>query len=92
MDDRKHIIFATQTMLDNIAKAKTWYGDGTFKIACTCPFRQLWTLCFFAKSGKCTKLFPGCFILMQGKHKADYVKVHFFFLLVLVSARLIYEM
>lgn len=75
VDDNRHLILATPAMLDYLAKAKTWYGDGTFKIAATSPFKQLFTLCFFAKSGQALKLLPGCFIFMQGKKKADYCKV-----------------
>lgn len=73
--DSRHLIFATAVMLENLARAKTWYGDGTFKIASTCPFGQLYTICFFAKKEETLKLFPGCFVLMARKRKDDYTKV-----------------
>ena len=73
--DRRHLVFATPIMIKNLARAKTWYGDGTFKIASTCPFTQLYTISFFAKKDGCMKLFPGCFVLMSGKKKKDYAKV-----------------
>ena len=32
VDERRHIIFATEEMLNILCRAKRWYLDGTFKI------------------------------------------------------------
>ena len=72
---KRHTLIATPTMLENLAKAKHWYVDVTFNMAHTDSFKHLLTLSFFARSGKCLKLFPGCFIVMQGKKKEDYCEV-----------------
>ena len=40
VDDRRHLVFATQSMLDLLSKSKTWYVDGTFKVVKK-PFTML---------------------------------------------------
>ena len=71
----RHLIFATPEMLANLKNAKTWYGDGTFKIVQSLPFSQLYSVCFFAKKGNAVKQFPGCLLLMTRKRKIDYEAV-----------------
>ena len=43
IDGRRHLVFATQSMLDLLSKSKTWYVDGTFKVVKE-PFTQLFTI------------------------------------------------
>ncbi len=31
-EDARHLLFATRTQLDLLAKARTWYVDATFKV------------------------------------------------------------
>lgn len=61
VDERRHIIFATEDMLNLLTKSKTWYIDGTFKVV-KHPFTQLLTVHSFVRSGECTKqvLFCTC--------------------------------
>ncbi len=57
VDGRRHLVFATQNMLDLLSKSKTWYIDGTFKVVKE-PFTQLFTIHSFVRSGECVKQVP----------------------------------
>ena len=74
VDGRRHLVFATQNMLDLLSKSKTWYIDGTFKVVKE-PFTQLFTIHSFVRSGECVKQVPLAFVLMSGKRKRDYRKI-----------------
>ena len=74
VDDRRHLVFATENMVNLLKRSKTWYVDGTFKVVKT-PFTQLFTIHSFVRSGECTKQIPLAFILMYGKRKRDYRKI-----------------
>jgi len=43
VDDRRHIIFATDHQLDLLSRARRWYLDATFWVVRK-PFSQLWTV------------------------------------------------
>ena len=43
IDGRRHLVFATRSMLDLLSKSKTWYVDRTFKVVKE-PFTQLFTI------------------------------------------------
>ncbi|XP_076047284.1 uncharacterized protein LOC143028802 [Oratosquilla oratoria] len=72
--DRRHLIFSTNEQLNLLRNAKTWYADGTFKL-CRDPFKQLFSINAFVKSGENTKQIPLVFALMSGRRKKDYKAV-----------------
>ena len=74
VDERRHLIFATNHMLNVLCRAKIWYLDGTFKIVKE-PFTQLFSIHAFVKSDSGIKQLPLVFVLMSGKRKKDYRKV-----------------
>ena len=74
VDESRHLVFATKNMVTLLTRAKTWYVDGTFKVA-KAPFAQLFTIHSFVRSGECTKQVPLALILMSGKRKRDYRKI-----------------
>ncbi|XP_064636946.1 uncharacterized protein LOC135493499 [Lineus longissimus] len=69
--DRRHFIFATDEQIHLLSKAKTWYADATFKL-CRSPFKQLFSINAFVKSGEDTKQLPLAFALMSGRKKRNY--------------------
>lgn len=74
VDGRRHLVFATENMLNLLTKSKVWYIDGTFKVVKD-PFTQLLTIHAFVRCGESIKQVPLVFILMSGKRKKDYKKV-----------------
>lgn len=68
--ERSHLIFARQEQLNTLARAKSWYVDGTFKLD-RHPFKQLLTVNTFVRSGEYAKRVPLVFVLMTNKKEKD---------------------
>jgi len=73
--NRRHMVIATSQQLEQLARAKTWYVDGTFKLVRK-PFTQLLTINAFVWAEECAKRVPLAFV-MSGKKESDYMKVSF---------------
>lgn len=74
VNDKRHLLFATEQQLDILKKAKTWYLDGTFKVVKE-PFTQLWSIHAFVSSGQEMKQLPFLFVLMSSRRTIDYTAV-----------------
>ena len=69
--DKRHLIFSTDKQLELLAKAKSWYVDGTFKLVRT-PFTQLFSIHAFIRSGEEVKQIPLAYVVMSGHRTSDY--------------------
>ncbi|VDH95789.1 Hypothetical predicted protein [Mytilus galloprovincialis] len=69
--NNRHLIFYTDRQLQLLARAKTWYMDGTFRVV-NHPWEQLFSIHAFVKSGYHMKQIPLVFCVMSGKSKKDY--------------------
>jgi hypothetical protein len=69
----RHLIFATEEGLSLLAKSKTWYMDGTFKVVSK-PFVQLFSIHAFVKGDTedSSKQVPLAFCLMSSRRSTDY--------------------
>ncbi|XP_076078755.1 uncharacterized protein LOC143048767, partial [Mytilus galloprovincialis] len=69
--NNRHLIFYTDRQLQLLAKAKTWYMDGTFRIV-NAPWMQMFSIHAFVRSGDSMKQVPLVFCFMSGKSQEDY--------------------
>ena len=72
--ERRHLVFATPSQLNLLAKAKTWYMDATFKVVKS-PSTQLFSIHAFVKQDEDIKQLPLAYALMSGKRRRNYKKV-----------------
>ena len=74
VENKRHLIFATDQQLALLSSAKSWYIDATFNVV-KAPFTQLFSIhCFLKKNGE-LKQVPMVFVMMSSKRKQDYKKV-----------------
>ena len=74
--DARHLIFASDIMLERLAQARTWYVDATFKIIGP-PFYQLASIHVFVcdKKSGIYKQIAAAYMVMSRRRKVDYVMV-----------------
>ena len=72
VNNRRHLIFATNHQLHLLKRAKNWYVDATFKVIRK-PFYQLFSIhAFITSDGENMKQVPLVFVVMSGKRTTDY--------------------
>ena len=69
---RRHIVFTTKQQLEQLAKAKTCYVEGRFKLVRK-PFTQLLSINTFVRAEECSEQVPLAFVVMSEKKKNDYI-------------------
>lgn len=74
IDEERHLVFSTGQQLDLLAKAKSWFMGGTFKVVKE-PFAQLFSIHAMVRQAECIKSVPLAFAVMSRRRSADYVKV-----------------
>ena len=74
MDDHRHLFFARSEGLEMLGRVQHLFVDGTFKLVRK-PWRQLWTVHTFVRSGECVKMVPLLFVLMSSMRAVDYNEV-----------------
>ena len=74
VDSARHLIFATDSQLSLLSRAKCWYADATFKVVRE-PFKQLFSVHAFVKSDNASKQLPLVTCLMSRRKKKDYQSV-----------------
>ncbi|XP_071956851.1 uncharacterized protein [Antedon mediterranea] len=74
IDGGRHVLFATDAMMDILGRARVWYLDGTFKLIRD-PFYQLFSIHSFIRTGTSVKQVPLLFAVMSGKRSVDYTAV-----------------
>ena len=70
----RHLVFATNKQLQLLARCKTWYMDGTFKLVKK-PFYQLFSIHGFISRDGHIKQVPLAYALMSQRRAIDYERV-----------------
>lgn len=73
-DGQRHLVFMSTLQMKYRSLAKTWYIDGTFKVA-RAPFIQMCSIHAFIRKGVSAKQVPLCYIIMSRRRKSGYTAV-----------------
>jgi hypothetical protein len=66
-DDKRMLMFATNSNLELLRHSNVWFGDGTFKVV-PAIFEQLYTIHALVNG----EVMPAVYVLMNGKSEEDY--------------------
>ena len=73
-DGQRHLMLASDTQLNQLAHAKIWFVDGTFKVVRS-PFVQLLSAHSYIKAAGTMKQVPFLFVIVSRRKTTDYVAV-----------------
>lgn len=71
IDGKRHLILATDDMLNLLKRARSWFMDATFYVV-SAPFKQLFSIHAFVKHGTSRKQVPLVFAIMSARRASDY--------------------
>ncbi|XP_068237240.1 uncharacterized protein [Palaemon carinicauda] len=71
INGRRHIMLYSDNQLHLLQNARVWYVDGTYKLVRE-PFKQLYSIHAYVRSGECVKQVPLLFCVMSGSRTVDY--------------------
>ena len=70
-DSYRHLLFATEDGLRDLARSSVWSMDGTFKLV-RAPFVQLYSVHSFSEVDGEVRQFPSVFAIMSRRSRTDY--------------------
>ncbi len=78
--DSRHFIFGTESQLEFLRTARTWFVDGTFNVV-KFPIQQLWTISVFIRKDDIMEQVPVIAVLMSSRSEIDYQQASRFLLM-----------
>ena len=80
VNDSRHFIFGTESQLEFLRTARTWFVDGTFHVVKS-PIQQLWTISVFIRKDDIMEQVPVLAVLMSTRSEIDYQQASRFLLM-----------